>query len=142
MKYKLTEQLEIHDARTYLELLINEGANIEIKKIIAKRTLKQNAYFHVVISIFAISSGYTIEESKQILKEMYGNIEPSMRYRKGPNEFLKSTTQMNTKELTDFIDWIRNYAAKKAGIYIPTSEEYLINQFAINKDIDRNKQYL
>jgi hypothetical protein len=142
MKYKLTEQLEIYQARAYFEMLINEGANIEIKKVRAKRTLKQNSYFHVVITIFAMELGYTIVEAKTMLKRMYSNAEPSMVYQKKGYKFLRSTTTMDTKELTNFIEWIRNYAATEAGIYIPTSEEYLINQYNIDKKIEQNKKYL
>ena len=86
--------------------------------------------------------GYTIVEAKTMLKRMYSNAEPSMVYQKKGYKFLRSTTTMNTKELTCFIEWIRNYAATEAGIYIPTSEEYLINQYNIDKQIEQNKQYL
>ena len=142
MKYDLTNSIDATSAQLYLDKLIEEGAKIELKKIRGKRTLKQNSYFHVVITIFAMELGYTIEEAKTMLKRMYSNAEPSMIYQKKGYKFLRSTTTMDTKELTNFIEWIRNYAATDAGIYIPTSEEYLINQFNIDKQIEQNKQYL
>jgi hypothetical protein len=142
MKYDLTNSIDANSAQLYLNKLIEEGAKIELKKIRGKRTLKQNSYFHVVITIFAMELGYTIEEAKTMLKRMYSNSEPSMVYQKKGYKFLRSTTTMDTKELTNFIEWIRNYAAIDAGIYIPTSEEYLINQYNIDKQIEQNKQYL
>ena len=86
--------------------------------------------------------GYTIVEAKTMLKRMYSNAEPSMVYQKKGYKFLRSTTTMDTKELTNFIEWIRNYAATDGCIYIPTSEEYLINQYNIDKQIEQNKKYL
>jgi len=142
MKYDLRNTIEINQCELQLTKLIEEGAKIELKKIRGKRTLKQNSYFHVVITIFAMELGYTIEEAKTMLKRMYSNAEPSMVYQKKGYKFLRSTTTMDTKELTNFIEWIRNYAAIDAGIYIPTSEEYLINQYNIDKQIEQNKQYL
>ena len=142
MKYDLTNSIDAASAQLYLNKLIEEGAKVELKKIRGKRTLKQNSYFHVVITIFAMELGYTIEEAKTMLKRMYSNAETSMVYQKKGYKFLRSTTTMDTKELTYFIEWIRNYAATDAGIYIPTSEEYLINQYNIDKQIEQNKQYL
>jgi hypothetical protein len=142
MKYDLRNTIEINQCELQLTKLIEEGAKVELKKIRGKRTLKQNSYFHVVITIFAMELGYTIEEGKTMLKRMYSNAEPSMVYQKKGYKFLRSTTTMDTKELTNFIEWIRNYAAREAGIYIPTSEEYLINQYSIDKQIEQNKQYL
>jgi hypothetical protein len=142
MKYDFNNSIDATSAKLYLNKLIEEGAKVELKKIRGKRTLKQNSYFHVVITIFAMELGYTIEEAKTMLKRMYSNSEPSMVYQKKGYKFLRSTTTMDTKELTNFIEWIRNYAAIDAGIYIPTSEEYLINQYNIDKQIEQNKQYL
>ena len=64
-----------------------------------------------------------------------------MRYNKNGNVYLKSTAKLTSKELTDFIEWIRNYSSIN-GCYIPTSEEYLTNKFEIDRDINQNKQYL
>ena len=142
MKYDFNNSIDANSAQLYLNKLIEESAKVELKKIRGKRTLKQNSYFHVVITIFAMELGYTIEEAKTLLKRMYSNSEPSMVYQKKGYKFLRSTTTIDTKELTNFIEWIRNYAATDAGIHIPTSEEYLINQYNIDKQIEQNKQYL
>ena len=64
-----------------------------------------------------------------------------MRYEKNSNVYLKSTAKLNTKELTEFIEWVRNYSSLN-GCYLPTPEEYLEQKFNIDKDIDYNKQYL
>ena len=64
-----------------------------------------------------------------------------MRYVKNNKQFLKETASLDTKEMTDFIEWLINYAAQE-GLFIPSSEEYIINQLFFDKQIDSQKQYL
>ena len=64
-----------------------------------------------------------------------------MRYIKDGSIFLKRTRDLNTKELTDFIEFIIEFCGVQ-GIYIPTPEEYIINQIEIDKTISKQKQYL
>jgi len=137
MKFDFTNSFDINKARTYLEKLIEDKSKCDMVKPREVRSLSQNSYLHVAITIYAIEFGYTLMEAKTDLKREC----PFMRYEKNDKPYLKETKKMNSKELTDFIDWIRTYSAKE-GCYIPTSEEYLQNKFNIDKDIERNKEYL
>ena len=91
---------------------------------------------HVVISLFGIEFGYTIEEAKTLLKRHF-----NLTYQKNDKVFLQRTRDMNTGELSEFIEQIRNYSASQ-GNYIPSSEEYIENSFEIDKQIGANKTYL
>ena len=102
-----------------------------------KRSASQNAYLHVCISIYAIELGYTLDEAKTLLKRLC----PFMVYEKNGFKFIKKTSGMDSKELTDFIDWIRNHAAQQ-NINIPTSEEYNLNRHGIDVEIAKQKRYL
>ena len=137
MIYDLGNNEEKNKAAYKLDELIKSGKVIELTEKRKKRTISQNAYMHVVFSLLAIELGYTLDETKTIMKRECN----FMVYDKDCMKFLKRTRDLNTKELTDFIEWIRNYAGN-IGLYIPTSEEYLINQSEINKEIDKNKEYL
>jgi len=64
-----------------------------------------------------------------------------MRYEKNGETYLKRTRDMNTEELTKFIEWLRNYSSQK-GCVIPSAEEYKENQFNIDREISRFKEYL
>ena len=55
--------------------------------------------------------------------------------------YLLSTTKLTQEELSLAIDRFRNWSADKAGIYIPSSEEY-IALLHIQRDIDNAKNYL
>ena len=117
--------------------MLSKNKVIELKERKTKRTIKQNSYLHVIISLFSINIGYTLEEAKTHLKR-HCNF---MIYKKGGESFLKSTAVLDTKELTDFIEWIRNYSSEN-GFYLPSPEEYIENQVYINQEIERHKEYL
>jgi hypothetical protein len=136
MKYDLSQEMDIVAFKTRLEYLLNKRLKVELKQIRQSRSIKHNAYLHVCITLFAIEFGYTLVESKTLLKRECS----FMIYEKSSNVFLKQTSKMNSKELTDFIDWIRIYASRQ-GLYIPTSKEYLENKFNIDRQIDSNRTY-
>lgn len=135
MRLKLPSDLERFNFEVN-KLQSYEGI-IELKKIRKPRTINQNSFLHVLITLFGIELGYTIEESKTILKRKC----EFMRYEKNGEVFLKRTRDFDTKELSDFITWIRNYAGMH-GIYLPSSDEYLRNWAEIEKQIEQHKTYL
>lgn len=137
MKLDLSNDIHRNKFKTYCNKLYSSNKKVEIKEVREPRTIKQNAYLHVCITLYAIEFGYSLEEAKTDLKRQCG----FMVYEKSDKKFLKRTRYLNTKELTDFIEWIRNYASMN-GLYIPNSEEYLIHKFDIDSEIDRHKKYL
>lgn len=136
MKYDLNNPIDVKKCDVRYQLLKNGHKRIELTEIRGKRTIRQNSYLHVVISLFAIDTGHTLDEAKTLLKRM-----SNLYYEKNGVKFLKKTSQMDTKELTDFIDFIREKAALN-GCYIPTAEEYLTQQFNIDQEILIHKKYL
>ena len=137
MKLNLSNIVDQKKAVTYLTKLLEGEKLIELKEIKKVRTLRQNAYLHVIITLYAIHFGSTLEEAKTDLKRECS----FMRYENNGRHYLKSTAKLDTKELTEFIEWLRNYSSLN-GCYLPTSEEYLSQKFDIDRDIDNNKEYL
>ena len=137
MKYDLSHTSDLSDFNFKVDTYIKQGKKVELKIVRETRTVKQNAYLHVCITLFAIEFGYTIEESKTHLKRNCH----FMRYEKNGETYLKRTRDMNTEELTKFIEWLRNYSSQK-GCVIPSAEEYKENQFNIDREISRFKEYL
>lgn len=130
-------ELELKKANTYYKKLVDSKSKFELRKIIPKRSISLNSYLHVCISIYAIEYGYTLKEAKTYLKRIC----PFMVYEKNGQKFLKETSKMDNLECSDFVEWIRNYSAQN-GLYIPEAEEYKLNKYEIDKQIDEHKQYL
>lgn len=123
--------------------LLEEECTIELKKVLGKRTLSQNDWIHVLITLYAIEYGYTMDESKNLLKSEC----PFMSYKKvrtdleGELVFLKQTSKLDKKECSEFIEWIYDYAGKN-GCHLPTVEEYVENKSEYQKLIRSCKNYL
>ena len=137
MKLDLNKPFDLNKFKAYYDKLILKRSKVELKELRDNRTVKQNSYLHVIISLYAIGFGYTLTEAKTYLKRE----SRQLTYEKNNVKFLRSTADLNSKEMTDFIDWIRTHSSVN-GCYLPTSEEYLSNRFEIDKDIDKHKEYL
>ena len=135
MLLDLSNSVDLKKAKAYLNKLHSEGAKIEIVKKNPK-SISQNRYLHVCISLFGSHFGYTLQEAKTLLKRSC----EFMTYEKNGKRFLKEVSKLNEKETSDFIEWIRNYAGKE-GCYIPTSEEYLEAFMQYDREIQAAKVY-
>ena len=137
MTFDLSNKDDISKAKIKFETLLLSNKKIELKEIKKRRSLSQNKYFYVVVTLYAIAYGSTVEEAKTDLKREYGLI-----YTKNNKKYLISSADLDSLIMTKFIEYIRTKAAKELNTYIPTSEEYLINHFAIDKEINRHKEYI
>ena len=68
MKLDLQNPLDLQKFKTYANKLVNEKAKVELKKVSVKRSISLNSYLHVVITLFAIEYGYTLEEAKTLMQ--------------------------------------------------------------------------
>ena len=124
---------DVSKARAYLEKLIEKKCRAEIKQSREQRTVQQNKFLHVCLGYFCAETGYTLDEAKELFSHQLPDL---MRYEKNGLSFRKSTAELDSKQMTVLIDKIREMAMEQLGIYIPTSEEYLINQFQINRELE------
>ncbi len=116
-------------ALTYLKKLIQQGSIIELKKIL-KRTGKQNRYVHALFALFGGEFGYSTEEAKIIAKRRLGYV-----YEKNGEKFLMHTSNMTTKELSEFIEQFRNFSSAQ-GLYLPSADEFNQNYAEIMKMVE------
>ena len=137
MIYDTSKQIDRNSLFNRLDALLKRECVIELKETKKNRTTSQNAYLHVCITLFAIEFGYDIENAKYLLKSNCH----FMHEFKDDFKVVKQTRKMDTKQLTEFIDWIRTYAGMQ-GCYIPTPQEYIENRFEIDKSIELHKEYL
>lgn len=137
MFYDLRTQYGIAKARTKFNALLEKRQVIELKEKRKKRTISQNKYMYVLFTLFGIETGYSKNETKELLKKECGDL---FKYQKNGNDFHRSTADLSKDECIVFIDWIIKFAGVQ-GIHLPTSHEYLLNQHAIDIEIDLNRGY-
>ena len=99
---------------------------IEIKQYRKKRSVDQNAFLHgVPLKMISDTTGYEIEDMKTyLLGEFSGWTEYEVwgQLRKRPN---KRSHELNTKEFTEFLDFIQRWAAQELGLLIPNPNEVI-----------------
>ena len=137
MDLDFSNPLDVKRHEVYSKKLIQQKSKASLTKKQEKRTVKLNSYLHVCINLYAIEFGYTLDEAKTFLKRECN----FMIYEKNGNYFLKKSSKLDNLECSQFVEWIRNFSAQN-GCYIPDAEEYKANQFNIDKEINKHKQYL
>lgn len=122
----LSNDIDQQKATTYLGKLIDNESVCELRKVDPKRSLSQNSYVHACFGLIAKHTGYTIEEVKTDMKREFGSF---MIYSKDSKRYLRSTADLDTKQMTEFIDWLRHYSSETIGVYLMTPDQYF-SQFA------------
>ena len=137
MKYNLANKDEKKQAFSYFMTLANKKLFVEVKKINPSRTLSQNSYLHLLITAFSAHFGYTLEEGKQIYKELNTKV---YRYEKKGRVFWKSSADLNKEEMAFTIDKLMQKSAE-AGYTLPEAEnqEWLME---LENEISKAKMYL
>jgi hypothetical protein len=135
------------EARTFSDQLftaatkaIKDGKTYDMKGETTpqRRSLDLNAYYHVVLSLYAIEIGNTLAEMKQDMKEAC----PFMHYEKNGKVYLVETKTSTNKLLSEHVEWIRNHAIIENGIRIPDAEEYRLGKYYFDNMIESCKKYL
>ena len=145
MIFNLNNPYEIDKFKEYVNKLYEQRAIVEVKKKLPNRSLAQNSYLHLILSWFACETGYSLEEVKLDYFKKTCNCDLFVRKKinKKGNEvtYVRSSSDLDTLEMTTAIDRFRNYASAQAGIYLPSPNE---SQFLtyIEQEIERNKEFI
>lgn len=86
------------------------------------RSLKANAYYHVILNIIGIDTGHTHEQLHEICKKKFnGDI---IHLPKGGMEQVgKTTTNLDTAEFTAYVNRVKQWAQDEFGIVIPDASQ-------------------
>lgn len=145
MIFNLANPYEIAKYDSYIKKLRQKQAVVEVKEKKKNRTLRQNAYLHVLISYFACEYGCSSEKAKYEYykitcnKDIYA-VKKTNKYGK-VIEDVRSTGGLTTDEMSLSIDRFRNWSASVASIYLPSPQEhdYLIHCMQV---IEENKEFV
>lgn len=138
MRYLLKDINSATKAFEYLIELTGKEAVVDITKVNPKRSGQANRYYHLLLGIFGLETGYTIEEVKTLHKR---KICPEMfMYEKKGEKFLRSSADLDSAEMTKAIDRFKEYAAEQ-GCPLPPADnqEELIRWQNL---IEQNNHYL
>lgn len=144
--YNSSKQIDQQRAIERLKWLISNKKIFELTEKKRTRTLSQNNYLHLILSVYALEMGETLKYTKEhtFKKEINPDVFRFERVNYKTSEVRedwRSTANLNTKEMNLCIDRFRNHAAKDLGIYLPEPKDLaLIDEIKI--EIEKNKEFL
>lgn len=137
MKLNLASPTEVTKANNYFNTLLEKKSLVEIRKISPHRTLSQNSYLHLLLGAFASHFGYSLEEAKQIYKELSPRI---YRYKKKGRVFWRSSAALSKEEMARTIDVFMQKSAEAGYQLPPATDEGWLRE--IENEIERSRYYL
>jgi hypothetical protein len=136
--YDLLKPQELIEFNAKAEYHKSKGNKVKLTKFSEGRSTNLNSYLHVCISLYAIEYGCSLNEMKQTLKHW----KKWFKTNKGGAIVYAKTSKMDNKQVSEFVEWIRNHAAINTGLVIPDADEYKANKFNIDREIDKHKAFL
>lgn len=127
MIYNLRNPSERSKIEDRLTKLIKSGSTVELIEKKPNRTLPQNNYLHLILTYFAITCGYTLEETKKDYFKILCNKDLFVVEKDheiiGKYISLRSSADLTTEEMTLAINRFKNYSADN-GLPLPNSEDW------------------
>ncbi len=143
--FNLNNDFERQQFKDYVNEQFKMGGIIEIIRKHHKRSMAQNAYLHLILGLYASEFGYTLDEVKYDIfkKKVNADIFTRKRVNRRGEEvtYMRSTTELDTAEMTLAIDKFRNWSSAVAGLYIPAPNEYQALTFA-QQQVERYKEFI
>ena len=108
-----------------LKNLKNGVYKINIQKVKNIRSLSQNKYYWaVVVAVLASEVGYYRDEMHMLLRRKFLGYTKTNPITGEEDVFAKSTTDLNTQEMEDYLENIRVWAISELDIYVPLPNEF------------------
>lgn len=121
MRFDLNNNFDRERFKSFSEKLLSNRKKVELTEKKGKRTLSQNALFHLWIAVLADHIGEVdLNSVKRDLKRtLLGMREVSNRFTGERQMEDFSTSEMDIKELSDFMDKFKIWANTDFGCYLP-----------------------
>lgn len=142
--YDLNNEFDREKFQARVDALLHDREKVELTKKHPPRSLAQNSYLHLLLGYFASEFGYSIEEVKtRFFKEECNRdiFEYDYVNRRGQTvKRLRSSSALDTAEMTTAIERFRNLSASKYGLYLPAPGEQEAIFYAM-KQLEAYKEF-
>ena len=143
-----SREFDLHRAKVRFENLCKKGTTFELTERKPLRSIPQNRYLHALLVYFALEYGETMEYVKQEFFKAAVNPEifkyERVNHKTGEvRQALRSSADLDTREMTIAIEKFRCWASKTAGIYLPeANEDQYMSQIMRDVEMYHNQLYL
>lgn len=144
MLYDLSNPVDRQKAIQRFKKMLDDQIKIDLTSK-QNRTLKQNAYLHLILQYFACCYGDEMEYCKRQFFKLEANkelfeYEHINRQTGEIRTALRSSRDLDTKEMILAIDRFKNYSSS-IGIILPDAEQKDFI-FEAQKEVERNKEFI
>jgi hypothetical protein len=145
MIYDCKNPLQAAQLLTRAQQLASAQKIVELTEKKKRRSINQNSYLHLILGYFASQYGCDLEYAKKNYFKILCNKE--IFFKNIHDEFLgditvlRSSSELDTGEMTTAIDRFRNWSSMTAGIYLPEANEQEQMVYA-EQEVERNKEYI
>lgn len=142
MRYHLKDPVELERAGNYLASLAGREAVVDITRVSYQRSNQSNSYYHLMLSYFGTQVGSTLEEVKQLIRELQPELyKTTEKLIAGIRiQSSRSSASFNSAEMATSIDRFREWSASK-GIEIPAPNEHELLKY-VDDVVSQNSNYL
>lgn len=145
MIFNFNNPYDLDKYQEYINALYKKKAIVEVKEKRKNRSIKQNSYLHLILSYFACQYGCTTEEAKLDFYKRTCNkdlfVVKKVNKLGREVETLRSSSLLDTQQMTQSIERFRNWSAAVAGIYLPSPQDNDAIIFAM-QEVERNKEFV
>lgn len=89
------------------------------------RSVQQNRYYWMIITMISDHTGFTKDEIHAILKSRFLKAEKVHEQSGVVMEYVKSTTELTTMEYEEYLESVRRFAAENFDLYVPEPNEQM-----------------
>jgi len=130
---KITTESERESFLSYFKALsLAKPLSVDIKLYRRNRSASQNKLMWLWLQVIGDDLGYTKDETYHEMSELYLPVITMRRFDGKKQETRLTTSKLNSKEFTDFLNNIELFAAGM-GIILPHPEDLMWEAMGVNK---------
>lgn len=129
MNFKINNQHDRKSVASYIEKL-PDGKQYDVSVSLRRkiRSLPQNSLYWLWIGCICAETGNEKKDLHEVFSVMYLPIETNVIFGHSIERPI-STTKLNTKQFTDYLDRIQQFASSELGIILPDPKDLYFAQF-------------
>ena len=143
--YDLNNQYDAQKFKDKVQELLQRGGGVELKRLLPVRRNQQNRYLYLLLGFFASEFGMSVDEVKidffkrKVNADIFERVKENSRGNRV--KYLRSTAELDRREMTVAIERFRNWSASVAGLYLPSADEQYFLVW-VQKQIEKDKEFL
>jgi len=145
MIYDLKKETDKSRFKRRCNELFEAGKVVELTEKKEKRTIRQNRYLHLILGWYGIETGNTVDYVKENYFKRLCNPALFVTYKEdkhlGQVEVLRSSSGLDTGEMTLAIERFRTWSAMECNIYLPDPEDLSFLR-EIEIELERYRQWI